>query len=103
MRIRCRPDEEDAGTLARLRRHAGTGAVVWSFATNGNVTAAALDAGRVYFSSADVNVYALNASSGVKAWSFPLGVGLTAPPVVADGLVYVGAWDNKFYCLTDTL
>ena len=48
----------------------------------------------------DNNLYALNAKTGAKLWSFPTGgiVNYSSPAVV-NGMVYVGSWDNNLYAL----
>ena len=47
---------------------------LWTFATGAVVTSApAVANGTVYFGSRDNNVYALNATTGVKLWSFTTG------------------------------
>ena len=49
----------------------------------------------VYFSSGDNNVYALNASTGAKLWTYATGaIALLSSPAVANGVVYVGS-DEK--------
>jgi outer membrane protein assembly factor BamB len=54
-----------------------------------------LDDGRLY-------IYALNAENGSLIWSYRTGwSGSPAEdptPTVVDGKVYVGSWDNYFYC-----
>ena len=44
-------------------------------------------------SSNNDSVYALNASTGAKLWSFPTGGSVTSSPAVANGVVYFGAYD----------
>lgn len=55
-----------------------------------------LDNGRLY-------IYALNAENGSFIWSYRTGRGGSPAedpsPTVVDGKVYVGSWDNYFYCL----
>jgi outer membrane protein assembly factor BamB len=54
----------------------------------------------VYVGSGDGNLYALNASTGARLWSFSTG---TAPvfsqPAVANGVVYVGSGGGGVYAL----
>jgi outer membrane protein assembly factor BamB len=50
-------------------------------------------------SSADRNVYALNASSGTKLWSFTTGDLVLSSPSVVNGVVYVGSGDDNVYAL----
>jgi hypothetical protein len=44
----------------------------------------------VYVGSTDNNVYAVNASTGAKLWSFNTGVSLGSSPAVTNGVVYFG-------------
>jgi outer membrane protein assembly factor BamB len=53
----------------------------------------------VYIGSEDNFVYALNAKTGAKLWSYNLG-SVDSSPAVVDGMVYVGADgdnDGKIY------
>jgi outer membrane protein assembly factor BamB len=45
----------------------------------------------VYVGSADNNVYALDASTGAKLWSYTTGFFVESSPAVANGVVYVGS------------
>jgi uncharacterized repeat protein (TIGR01451 family) len=45
------------------------------------------------------NVYALNASTGAKLWSFATGDTVFSSPAVANGVVYVGSFDGNVYAL----
>ena len=47
--------------------------------------------GVVYVGSDDDNVYALNASTGAKLWSYTTGGYVDSSPAVANGVVYVGS------------
>ena len=42
-------------------------------------------------------MYALNASTGAKLWSYKTGDLVDTSPAVANGVVYVGSWDRKLY------
>jgi outer membrane protein assembly factor BamB len=42
-------------------------------------------------------VYALNARTGAKLWSYTTGGAVDSPPAVANGMVYVGSDDGKVY------
>ena len=53
--------------------------------------------GVVYVGSYDDNVYALNATSGAKLWSYPTGRAVISSPAVANGVVYVGSYDGNVY------
>jgi outer membrane protein assembly factor BamB len=51
----------------------------------------------VYVGSDDYNVYALNAKTGAKLWSYTTGAFVASSPAVANGVVYVGSYDGKAY------
>ena len=92
------------GSVYRLRHskvyalNASTGADC-RFARTGGVQSSPAVANRVvHIGSGDYNVYALNASTGVKLWSYaPTGAGVYSSPAVANGVVYVGSLDNNVY------
>ena len=45
-------------------------------------------------------MYALNASTGARLWSFSTGdIIYVSSPAVANGVVYVGSWDHNVYAL----
>ncbi len=44
-------------------------------------------------------VYALDAVSGARVWSYTTGGGVSSSPSVANGVVYVGSDDNNVYAL----
>jgi len=56
--------------------------------------------GVAYSGSDDGSVYALNASTGAKLWSFATGNAVDSSPAVANGIVYVGSADNNVYALS---
>ena len=59
--------------------------------------------GVVYVGSQDDNVYALNASTGARLWSFTTGGSVFfSSPGVANGVVYVGSEDFKIYAFDKT-
>src|SRR3984957_10430023 len=77
---------------------------LWSFFTgcNGPIcggSSAAVANGVVYVGSYDGNVYALDAATGVKLWSFATGGEVFSSPAVANGVVYVGSNDQNVYAL----
>jgi outer membrane protein assembly factor BamB len=56
--------------------------------------------GAVYVGSNDGNVYALNASTGSKLWSYKThGEVTNSSPAVGNGVVYVGSDDYNVYAL----
>ena len=57
----------------------------------GAVSSPAVANGVVYVGSADHNVYALNAGTGAKLWSYTAGGVSDSSPAVANGVVYVGS------------
>ena len=73
----------------------------WSYTTGGAVESSpAVANGVVYIGSDDGNLYALNASTGAKLWSYNSGHLLEkSSPAVANGVVYVGSSDDKIYAL----
>jgi outer membrane protein assembly factor BamB len=88
-----------AGSLAALDLH---GEVRWTFAPNGPVQASPAYAdGRVYFSTNTANgtIYALNASTGARVWSFVPEPNeyIRGSPVVADGVLYAPCDNGHLY------
>jgi outer membrane protein assembly factor BamB len=55
--------------------------------------------GVVYVGSADGKVYALNASTGAKLWSYTTAAppSFLSSPIVADGVVYFGGGEGDGY------
>ncbi len=73
----------------------------WKFGA-GNIvySSPAVVNGVVYVGSYDHNVYALNAQTGAKIWSYKTGSYVSwSSPAVADGVVYVGSFDHNVYAL----
>ena len=73
--------------------------LLWNFTTGDNVNYNPVVAnGIVYTCSYDGNLYALNAKTGEKIWSYNTTMfGIGSSPVVADGIVYVGLGDQSRY------
>jgi PQQ-like domain/IPT/TIG domain len=77
-------------------------ALDWSFTTGGGVQSSpAVVNGVLYVGSNDGNVYALNASTGTKLWSFTTSnTGLSeSSPAVVKGVVYIGSNGGHVYAL----
>jgi outer membrane protein assembly factor BamB len=55
--------------------------------------------GIVYVGSYDHNIYALDAFTGAKIWSFATGNDIYSSTAVANGVVYVGSLDGNLYAL----
>jgi outer membrane protein assembly factor BamB len=82
---------------------ASTGALLWSYATVGDVgSSPAVANGVVYVGLGypDNSLYALNASTGAKLWKYTTGSGVESSPAVANGVVYVGSDDSKVYAFS---
>jgi eukaryotic-like serine/threonine-protein kinase len=47
--------------------------------------------------SGNNNVYALNAQTGTKLWSYDIGSLVEASPSVANGMMYVGSINGGIY------
>jgi serine/threonine-protein kinase len=58
--------------------------------------------GVVYIGSKDNNVYALNASTGSKIWSYTTGSEIESTPSIANGVLYIGSNDAKVYAFGST-
>ena len=94
--------------------NAADGSYVWSYATGGEIDSSpTVAAGLVYVGSHDGVVYALNASTGMVGfnlelhnnvvWSYATGgMIMFSSPAVADGVVYVGSYDDNVYALNAT-
>jgi outer membrane protein assembly factor BamB len=78
---------------------AGTGALLWQYTPGtGIYTPPAVANGAVYFGSNGGSVYALDAGTGAPLWQYSTGeIYVDSSPVVANGVVYVGATANEGY------
>jgi outer membrane protein assembly factor BamB len=56
----------------------------------------------LYVGSADGNVYALNATTGSKVWSYTTPVEIYSSPAVSGGIVYIGSDNDYVYALNAT-
>jgi outer membrane protein assembly factor BamB len=73
--------------------------LLWMFTTGDSVNYSPVVAnGIVYICSYDGNLYALNAKTGEKIWSYNATIfGIGSSPTVADGIVYVSSGEqNRF-------
>src|SRR5262245_31122612 len=62
--------------------------MLWSFSTGKPVKSSpAIQGKRVFFGSADANVYALELADGKKVWSFAAGQTVESSPLVLEGKV----------------
>ena len=73
--------------------------LLWSYPNMFVGSSPAVANGVVYVGSYDYNVYALNATTGVKLWSYSTGSYVESSPAVANGVVYVGSDDNNVHAL----
>jgi outer membrane protein assembly factor BamB len=71
----------------------------WSFAAGSFVNSPAVVNGVAYIGSSQGYVYAVNASTGAKLWSFFTGDTVGSSPAVANGVVYIGSLDHNVYGL----
>ncbi len=75
---------------------------LWSYTTGARIdTTPAVANGLVYVSTFDGSIYALDAATGAKTWSFDLGgtVPSAISPAVANGVVYVTSSNEVVYAL----
>ena len=79
---------------------ASTGALLWSFPTGETDPLSpvlAVSDGAVYVGSnpgqGPFPFYALQASTGAVLWSFGTNVGVSSPPTIVNGVVYIGGFD----------
>ena len=56
----------------------------------------------VYVGSRDGNIYAFNATTGDKLWSYVTGAWVHSSPAVVNGTVYFGSYNNNVYALGNT-
>ncbi len=72
----------------------------WAFKTGGPVgSSPAVVGGRVFFGSADSNVFCVRLGDGTREWAFRASGPIEASPLVLDGRVYIGDINTNFYCL----
>jgi len=75
--------------------------VRWKFKAEGPIySSPVVSAGVVYIGSRDNNIYAVDATTGLKKWSFKTGDWVDSTPLVQDGRVYVPSRDGAMYALS---
>jgi outer membrane protein assembly factor BamB len=81
----------------------GNLALKWSYTDGNQVTSSpAVADGMVYVGSdyPGQNIYAVNAKTGARVWSYTPGAGVFhSSPAVANGVVYIGSEDYNVYAL----
>ena len=72
---------------------------MWSYAAGGGAVnpSPAVANGIMYVGADDHHVYALNATTGAKLWSYTTGGTVQSSPVAANGALYIGSTDGKVY------
>ncbi|MCX6018182.1 MAG: PQQ-binding-like beta-propeller repeat protein [Chloroflexi bacterium] len=91
------------GTLYALdpaSMEGSTPKLVWQFTTGNKLWSRPLVLdGRVYQSSLDHKLYALDAATGKEIWNYQAGASIASTPVIADGVLYFGAFDGYFHAV----
>ena len=82
--------------------NAYNGRLLWSYNTgsgdNGFAPSSASLANKVVYAGfQDGKVYAWSAQNGRLLWQYVTGNAISSTPVIANGLVYIGSWDNNLY------
>jgi outer membrane protein assembly factor BamB len=78
---------------------ARSGRELWRFRAGAIESSPLLVDGLLYFGSWDHNVYAVNAKTGRKRWSFETGDEVKGAPAYSGGKIFVGSYDGKVYAL----
>jgi len=78
---------------------AKTGKQLWFSTTFSSFCSPAVANGVVYVGADDYNLYALDAFTGAKLWTYRTGFVVRSAPAVANGVVYVGSYDKNVYAL----
>jgi outer membrane protein assembly factor BamB len=93
-----RGSNEHKGT-AEARGFVNT-TVKWRFQTNGAVRGTAVTKGqRLFFGSADGNLYAVDKSSGKLLWKFQTGGAIPSCPAIDQNTIYFASRDKNIYAL----
>jgi len=75
------------------------GKEIWRFRAGAVVDGCIVNEGFVYFGSDDYRIYAVDADTGKKVWSFRTGGECYMIPTFYGGKLYFGSADCKLYCL----
>lgn len=103
--VRCGPVFSDGLVIfgtenGRLLAMDPGGKPVWTYAATGPIQVdPSASAGRVYFGTADRNVYCLASATGKKKWAFRPAGAVLHPPVVAGKRLIIAASNSVIYCL----
>jgi outer membrane protein assembly factor BamB len=92
-------DAEDDTGDGVFALDAMTGKPLWFSPTYSSFSSPAVANGVVYVGTDDTNLYALDAATGVKLWTYTTGSVVRSSPAVANGAVYFGSDDNNVYAL----
>jgi len=73
---------------------------LWQADLGGRLSSIVVAGGKVFLAAIDAHtVYALNADSGEKLWSYTAGGPVDSPPTIHQGRVLFGSADGWVYCL----
>jgi outer membrane protein assembly factor BamB len=93
-----RGDASHAGTFAGPAPKQLT--LRWKFATGGPIVSSpSVVDGTVYVGSADRNLYAVDAKTGLMRWKFDAQGDVNSSPAVVDGVVYVVSLNGNLYAV----
>lgn len=94
------PNEHPSGRILKDAWFKSISAVQWKVQTQGSVRGSALVAAdRVYFGSADGNLYAVTRKSGDVVWRFKTAGAISGTPAFSKGVVYVTSRDLNIYAV----
>jgi outer membrane protein assembly factor BamB len=80
--------------------NASTGAVLWQTSVAAGIFVSAAAGNTVYGAGNDGLLYAWQATTGNKLWTFTTGGGINCDITVAGGIVYFGSNDHHAYAVT---
>ena len=80
------------------------GALRWVYPRQGNIGAPIVGGiivsqGKLYFSSANGNIYALDAETGDWSWTFQTGDKIWSTPAIDGDTLFIGSFDKKLYAI----